>query len=185
MSHKKYALLEDGTIEPLYYSNDEPRSIDEEKNRLNLDRIKFFGGKSYSILTMSLKIIKEGDSREELEVYKEKMEKKKAEKTKELDALNRICAKCAKNLKYTDNCPYRTKGSKHCKEYDSIYAFIRAYGTNEAKWVSILHDGYADGQPVFDTYECSNCKEEYYTDDEKMLPNYCPNCGRKMVKEKN
>ena len=55
--------------------------------------------------------------------------------------------------------------------------------TEEAKWVGILYDGYADGQPVYDIFECSNCKEEYYTDDVKQLPNYCPNCGRKMIKE--
>lgn len=56
---------------------------------------------------------------------------------------------------------------------------------NEAQWIGVNYDGYADGQPVFDIFECSNCKEEYYTDDVKELPHYCPNCGRRMKENNN
>lgn len=63
--HKKYALLEDDSIEPLYYKNGEQRNI--EDGRLILDRFCRF-----AIMTLCLKIIKESDSKEELEEYKEK-----------------------------------------------------------------------------------------------------------------
>lgn len=43
-------------------------------------------------------------------------------------------------------------------------------------------DGYADGELVFDVWYCDNCNYciDDGTDDPKMLPNYCPNCGAKM-----
>lgn len=47
------------------------------------------------------------------------------------------------------------------------------------KWVGIEYDGYADGNPVYDVWECSCCHEEYEGDFDS-LPNYCPECGAKM-----
>ena len=75
--HKKYALLEDDTIEPLYYPNGEPRHIDEEENCLILYRIKIYGARGYTSMTMGLKIIKEADTKEELEEFKEKKDESK------------------------------------------------------------------------------------------------------------
>lgn len=47
------------------------------------------------------------------------------------------------------------------------------------EWVGLEFDGYADGYPVYDLWECSECKGEhkgeYYT-----LTDYCPECGAKM-----
>lgn len=48
------------------------------------------------------------------------------------------------------------------------------------KWVGIEYDGYADGSPVYDVWECSNCHEEHEGDFDS-LPNYCPECGAKMT----
>ena len=50
------------------------------------------------------------------------------------------------------------------------------------KWVGIEYDGYADGNPVYDVWECSNCHEEHEGDFDS-LPNYCPECGAKMEAE--
>lgn len=50
------------------------------------------------------------------------------------------------------------------------------------KWVGIEYDGYADGNPVYDVWECSCCHEEYEGDFDS-LPNYCPECGAKMEAE--
>ena len=44
------------------------------------------------------------------------------------------------------------------------------------------YDGYYDGEPVCDVWECSNCghKIDDGTDCEDNLPHYCPMCGAKM-----
>ena len=45
------------------------------------------------------------------------------------------------------------------------------------------YDGYADGNPVYDVWNCSACGYcvDDGTDDPDMLPKYCPNCGARMV----
>ena len=52
----------------------------------------------------------------------------------------------------------------------------------KARWFGIEYDGYADGNPVYDVWECSCCHEEYEGDFDS-LPNYCSNCGAKMEEE--
>lgn len=51
-----------------------------------------------------------------------------------------------------------------------------------AEWLGIDYDGYADGQPVIELWECSNCGYEHEGDN-TTLTNYCPNCGAKMESE--
>lgn len=41
---------------------------------------------------------------------------------------------------------------------------------------NILGDGYADGEIVYDMYNCPNCNKSYELDYEKY--SYCPNCGQ-------
>lgn len=48
-----------------------------------------------------------------------------------------------------------------------------------AYWIPTSADGYYDGAPVWDEWECSNCKHEHYGD-EDTLTAYCPDCGSKM-----
>lgn len=45
------------------------------------------------------------------------------------------------------------------------------------------YDGYADGNPVYDMWFCSECG--YYFDglEEEPSYNYCPNCGAKLISE--
>lgn len=47
------------------------------------------------------------------------------------------------------------------------------------RWIPLEYDGYADGSPVWDLWECSECQEEHSGDEETLTP-YCPNCGAKM-----
>ncbi len=49
----------------------------------------------------------------------------------------------------------------------------------KAYWIPIEYDGYADGNPVYDKWECSKCGCEH-SGDEDSLTAYCPDCGRKM-----
>lgn len=56
---------------------------------------------------------------------------------------------------------------------------IEAEPVKHGRWVPIEYDGYADGNPVWDLWECSECQEEHSGDEDTLTP-YCPNCGAKM-----
>ena len=49
------------------------------------------------------------------------------------------------------------------------------------RWIGIAN-GYADGNPVYDEWECSNCGY-IYEDDEPPKWNYCPKCGQRKESE--
>jgi len=42
------------------------------------------------------------------------------------------------------------------------------------------YDGYADGNPVYDMWYCSECGCCFEDWDEKPTYNFCPNCGADM-----
>jgi len=69
MYHQKYALLEDGTIESLYYENNEPRWIEKEGKYYYLihDRPIIKDNKLVAVALCKNRIIKEADNKEELE----------------------------------------------------------------------------------------------------------------------
>ena len=46
-------------------------------------------------------------------------------------------------------------------------------------WKPIEYDGYADGYPVWDVWECSKCGLEHNGDKESLTA-FCPDCGAKM-----
>lgn len=50
------------------------------------------------------------------------------------------------------------------------------------KWIPIEYDGYADGYPVYDKWECSNCGHEH-NGEEDTLTAFCPDCGFDMIGE--
>lgn len=47
-------------------------------------------------------------------------------------------------------------------------------------WTGTEYDGYADGNPVYTLFECSECGVEYEQEE-----HYCPWCGAKMDGEDN
>jgi rubrerythrin len=47
------------------------------------------------------------------------------------------------------------------------------------RWIPTEYDGYADGAPVWDKWECSECGYEH-SGEEDTLTSFCPNCGAKM-----
>ena len=53
------------------------------------------------------------------------------------------------------------------------------------RWVGLEYDGYADGYPVYDLWECSECGEEVRGEDVPDTHLYCPNCGARMDGDKD
>lgn len=51
----------------------------------------------------------------------------------------------------------------------------------KGRWIPLEYDGYADENPVWDLWECSECREEHSGDEDTLTP-YCPNCGAEMDK---
>lgn len=47
------------------------------------------------------------------------------------------------------------------------------------RWIPREYDGYADGAPVWDMWECSECGHEH-NGEEDTLTEFCPDCGAKM-----
>ena len=50
---------------------------------------------------------------------------------------------------------------------------------NMAKWIPTEYNSYADGAPVWDMWECSECGHEH-NGEEDTLTAFCPDCGAKM-----
>lgn len=51
------------------------------------------------------------------------------------------------------------------------------------RWIPGEYDGYADGNPVYDTAICSECFEEFDFEQAENQYNFCPNCGADMREE--
>lgn len=67
----------------------------------------------------------------------------------------------------------------------SLYnAIINGTPLPKGHWVGIEYDGYADGNPVFEVWECSECGWEH-NGAEDTLTCYCPNCGADMRGDDN
>lgn len=85
-------------------------------------------------------------------------------------ALKNICKYCAE---------------PECKKNECmVYAGIKDTPTAEpearhGRWIPIEYDSYADGAPVWDKYECSECGHEH-KGEEDTLTAFCPDCGARM-----
>ena len=51
------------------------------------------------------------------------------------------------------------------------------------RWIGMEYDGYADGFPVYDLWECSECGEEVRGEDVPSTHPWCHSCGARMDKE--
>ncbi len=69
---------------------------------------------------------------------------------------------------------------KHLDNVIFEFPTIDAAPVRHGRWIGTEYDGYADGFPVYDAYECSVCGTEYDTDDGEITYNYCPHCGARM-----
>jgi rubrerythrin len=59
---------------------------------------------------------------------------------------------------------------------------IEAAPVRNGRWIPTEYDGYADGYPVYDAFECSECGHEH-NGEEDTLTAFCPDCGAKMDEE--
>lgn len=66
------------------------------------------------------------------------------------------------------------------QQYEKGYLDGKADAVVHGRWVGTQYDGYADGCPVYDLWECSECREEYESEGDPPNYRYCPNCGAKM-----
>ena len=57
---------------------------------------------------------------------------------------------------------------------------IEAEPVRHGKFIGSEFDGYADGNPVFYEWFCSECR---YLFEEEPTYRYCPNCGARMDKD--
>lgn len=56
---------------------------------------------------------------------------------------------------------------------------IEAEPVRHGRWVPLSYDGYTNGYPVCDEWECSECHFACEGEGEPPL-NYCPYCGAKL-----
>lgn len=64
-------------------------------------------------------------------------------------------------------------------QYIEIIPVADVAEVKHGKWIGTLYDGYADGSPVYEEFECSLCGCEHNADGEPTW-SYCPDCGAKM-----
>lgn len=71
-------------------------------------------------------------------------------------------------------------------EFDVVVNYLARAETIDAapvvhgRWVGLEYDGYADGCPVYDVWECSECGEEVSGEDVPETHPYCHGCGARM-----
>ena len=58
-----------------------------------------------------------------------------------------------------------------------------AQPVRHGRFIGTEYDGYADGNPVYYEWKCSECGCVF--EDEEPTYNYCPNCGADMRGENN
>lgn len=59
---------------------------------------------------------------------------------------------------------------------------IDAVPVRHGKFIGTEYDGYADGNPVYYEWKCSECGCIF--EDDEPTYNYCPNCGARMDAER-
>lgn len=69
----------------------------------------------------------------------------------------------------------------HIKKAEELYE--KQSDKPSGKWIPISYDGYADGNPAYDYWECSNCGSEHVGEVD-TLTDYCPYCGSRNFVEK-
>lgn len=83
----------------------------------------------------------------------------------------------------TDNLDYyllMQKIARHCVDGKPTADVVPV---RHGRWIGLEYDGYADGCPVYDLWECSECGEEVRGEDVPATHPWCHSCGAHMDKE--
>lgn len=92
-------------------------------------------------------------------------------------------------MKYID----LEKAKKEIRGIENIARFIRVViceildelpitEINDGVWIGTA-DGYSDGELIYDNWNCSVCDHCIEEDNPRDLPNFCPECGARMIKK--
>ena len=63
-------------------------------------------------------------------------------------------------------------------DVEALKVAVKALEKQIPKKPNIWGDGYADGEMIYDMYDCPNCEKSYEIDCEKY--DYCPACGQRI-----
>lgn len=95
-----------------------------------------------------------------------------------------LCADCAYYNMRTHKCKRGATGEPDLSKGDDVRFFTDcpltdAEPVRHGRWIPTEYDGYADGAPVWDKWECSECGHEH-KGEEDTLTAFCPDCGARM-----
>ena len=86
----------------------------------------------------------------------------------------------AEALKNSFDSAYTTFGQcVYAKRIVDEQPTIEAEPIRHGRWIPTEYDSYADGFPVWDKWECSECGHEH-SGEADTLTAFCPDCGAKM-----
>lgn len=71
-------------------------------------------------------------------------------------------------------------GIESVMEYAEALPAADVVEVRHGRWVGLEYDGYADGCPVYDLWECSECGEEARGEDVPDTHPWCHGCGSRM-----
>lgn len=75
------------------------------------------------------------------------------------------------------NCPLFV--ASEVDQYIDSMPSVNAEPVRHGTWIPTEYDSYADGYPVYELWECSECRNEHEGDADTLTA-YCPHCGAKM-----
>lgn len=88
-------------------------------------------------------------------------------------------------LKHEHNNYQAIISHKLANDYLQLFRWLKDYkrllkqNKHKGHWMPMSYDSYADGNPVWDEWECSECGYEHHGEDD-TLTCFCPDCGADM-----
>ena len=88
-----------------------------------------------------------------------------------------------KEYGFTDTDEIYTNGSRLIQSFrvEQWLEHLQAVPVRHGKFIGTESDGYADGNPVYYEWKCSECGCIF--EEEEPTYRYCPNCGARMDEE--
>lgn len=90
----------------------------------------------------------------------------------------RACSGCTRRIG-KDGCGYEEPCERLIAEFVCAPA-ADVVEVRHGRWVGLEYDGFADGCPVYDLWECSECGKEVRGEDVPDTHPWCHGCGARM-----